>query len=319
MPARATRAPAKINLGLRIVGTRSDGYHLLESLFVPLALADDVSVEVLAADGGQEVTLELEAGSAPGSETVPTDGSNLAVRAAERFLEAAGLRARLRIGLRKRIPAAAGLGGGSSDAGAVLRLCAALFPDGSARVDLPGLALALGADVPFFLAPQPAIVRGIGERLEPFEGLPEACLVLANPGISLSTAEVYRLYDRQPDGLTAPDAGPTMPALSGLGGDPTRLSKLPTFTNDLEAPAIRLCPEVADLRDRLRGAGAAWAAMSGSGPTVYGVFASEAEAAAGLERARLGPGVWSCVTRFETRPTAPVSEGESQPKRVTGS
>lgn len=313
------RAPAKINLGLRIVGRRDDGYHLLDSLFVPLALADELTIglEVGAPGGGPApVRLRLLDGEGPpGVENVPCDDTNLAVRAARAFLAAAGPAERVRgvrIDLRKRIPAGAGLGGGSSDAGAVLRSLAKVLPGGVAGPELAAIALGLGADVPFFLDPRPARVRGIGERIEPFEGLPRLAVVLANPGISLSTAEVYRRTDERgpvaPGGLTAPDPGSTMRALSGLGGDPNSLSRLPGFTNDLEPAAESLCPEVGRLRDRLRAAGAIQAGMSGSGATVYGLFASEAEASEALGRADLPAETWTCVTRFETGDPAEPSE-----------
>lgn len=319
-----TRAPAKINLGLRIVGRRPDGYHLLDSLFVPLTLADDVTVAIDAAGPGTGrpgVAIEVVGEDAvPGAETVPSDDTNLAARAARAFLEAAGPAAgsvgSIRIRLRKRIPAGAGLGGGSSDAGAVLRTLARALPGGPSGSALSALALGLGADVPFFLAPRPARVRGIGERIEPFEGLPRLAVVLVNPGISLSTAEVYRKSDERGTalghGLTAPDPGPTMRALSGLGGDPDSLSQLPGFTNDLEPAAVCLCPEVGRLRDRLRAAGAIWAGMSGSGATVFGLFATEAEAREALDRAELPTATWTCVTRFEIDRPAEPSEARTR-------
>jgi 4-diphosphocytidyl-2-C-methyl-D-erythritol kinase len=303
-------APAKINFGLRIMGRRSDGYHLLESLFVPLELADELSLSVVRGPvpgDGPRIEVELVDGDAvPGCDSLPRDDRNLAVRAAHAFLRAAGSAvedvAAIRIVLRKCIPAAAGLGGGSSDAAAVLRGLAEQLPEGPTGSELARTALDIGADVPFFLDPRPALVRGIGEQIEPFEGLPKLTVVLANPGISLSTAAVYRLFDAlsgaAPAGLTAADPGPTMRALSGLGGDPNALARLPGFSNDLEAAAIRLCPPIARLRDGLRDAGALWAGMSGSGATVYGVFGTEAEAIAAQEGAARSRNTWTCVTRF---------------------
>lgn len=322
MPAIAITAPAKINFGLRIVGVRDDGYHLLDSLFVPLELADELRVEVepgRASGGGVPVELDLAAGDAPGAETVPADGDNLVVRAAQAFLQRLGPGAEVaavRVRLRKRIPAAAGLGGGSSDAGAVLRALSRLLPAGPQGAALARCALGLGADVPFFLDPRPSRVTGIGERIEPFEGLPRLAVVLANPRISLSTADVYRAYDRAPARLTVPDPGPTMRALSGLGGDPSSLSRLPGFSNDLEAAAIGLCPEVGRLRDLLRGAGALWAGMSGSGPTVYGVFATGAEAEIAREREDFPDSTWTAVTHFASGNGAQApSETEQQPEK----
>jgi 4-diphosphocytidyl-2-C-methyl-D-erythritol kinase len=295
-----TLAPAKINLGLRIVGLRDDGYHLLESVFVPLALADEVEVEVDPGDPGPPgpvVQLELLDGPAE----IPDDGTNLAVVAARAFLAAAGPLpdvGAVRIRLRKRIPVAAGLGGGSSDAAAVLRALAELLPESG--VALSEVALGVGADVPFFLAPAPARVTGIGERIEPLEGLPRLAVLLANPGISLSTAQVYGLYDALSSdpgaGLTAAGPGSTIRTLSGLGGDFRALAGLPALENDLEAAAIRLCPPIARLRDRLRATGALQAGMSGSGATVYGLFETESQAANAREAAGFDETTWTCIT-----------------------
>jgi 4-diphosphocytidyl-2-C-methyl-D-erythritol kinase len=174
-----------------VVGRRSDGYHELESLFVPLDLADEVALDAEEAAAAR-VVLELS-GEAAG---IPADAGNLALRAGERFLEAAGLRVALRIRLVKRIPAAAGLGGGSSDAGAVLRGLTGLFPGALDREALLRMAVSLGADVPFFLDPRPMRVSGIGERCEPLpDRFPARVLVLANPGAQLSTAQVYQAFD----------------------------------------------------------------------------------------------------------------------------
>jgi 4-diphosphocytidyl-2-C-methyl-D-erythritol kinase len=328
MSAIRVDAPAKINLGLRIVGRRDDGYHLLESLFVPLELADGVRIEIESGSGSGDATpVDLVVSGAQarahgGDAEVPTDGRNLAVRAARAWLEAAGPAAgvaRVRIELEKRIPAAAGLGGGSSDAAAVLRGLGAVCPAGPQAEVLDRIALGLGADVPFFLDPVPSRVSGIGDRIEPFPGLARLGVVLVNPGISLSTAEVYRLYDEvggaSEDGLTAPDPGPTMRALSGLGADPKALARLPGFSNDLEVAAVRLCPPVARLRDLLREAGALHAGMSGSGATVFGLFEGEAEAAAALKRIEPGGESWTCVTSFRIDGTRHEENESEQGKR----
>jgi 4-diphosphocytidyl-2-C-methyl-D-erythritol kinase len=174
-----------------VVGRRPDGYHELESLFLPLDLADELELELEPA-GASRVSLRLD-GAAGG---LPSDSRNLALRAAEGFLEAGGLRREVRIRLRKRIPAGAGLGGGSSDAAAVLRGLAVACPGALQDAALRGLALELGADVPFFLDPRPALVSGIGERCEPLAGAwPERILLLAHPGLALSTARVFAAYD----------------------------------------------------------------------------------------------------------------------------
>jgi 4-diphosphocytidyl-2-C-methyl-D-erythritol kinase len=280
--ARSVRllAPAKVNLGLRITGRRADGYHLLDSLFVPIDLVDEVDVTLLDAASGPRVTLRLESEV----EGVPEGGANLASRAAKAFLAAAGGPERVALRLRKRVPAAAGLGGGSSDAGAVLRGLASLLPGAVAPGRLAALALGLGADVPFFLDPRPARVRGIGEIIEPLgpdRALPPFALLLAHPGVPLATAEVYRAFDAiaptAPSALTGSGAASTMPPPFGFAGQgAAAIARL--LENDLEPAAIRLCPPVARLREQLRTLGAFGVGMSGSGPTVFGVF-EDADAA----------------------------------------
>ena len=158
-------APAKVNLGLRVTGVRPDGRHELESVFVPLELADRIRLEVSSGSG---VALEV-GGALP---DVPAGADNLAVKAATAFLARAGVDRRVEIALEKHIPSPAGLGGGSSDAGAVLRGLAAALPGAVSPESLAGIALELGADVPFFLEPRPALVTGTGERIAPLVDLP---------------------------------------------------------------------------------------------------------------------------------------------------
>lgn len=282
---RVWRAPAKINLGLRILGRRPDGYHLLESVFLPLELADEIELRVHPArESRVELVTDAVPGLVGGDQLGPPEG-NLASRAARRYLEAADATAHVGIRLRKQIPIGAGLGGGSSDAAAVLRALAALSP--GRRVpsgELARLALELGADVPFFLDPRPSLVSGIGEQIEPLSGLPAIWLVLLNPRVSLATADVYAAFDASEGALTPVSPGSTMRALSGLRSGATPLAEPtaqfldPVVTNDLEPPACRLCPDVARLRERLLDVGAVAAAMSGSGATVYGVFPDERSA-----------------------------------------
>jgi 4-diphosphocytidyl-2C-methyl-D-erythritol kinase len=210
--------PAKLNLGLRLMGVRADGYHLLESVFAPVELFDRVEIEILP--GSRQIELEVtssEAGGLPPALSQVTSGpDNLAFRAAAAFCEARGVEARIRIRLEKTIPAAAGMGGGSSDAAAVLNGLRALAGPRLERETVDGLALDLGADVPFFLDPRPSLVEGIGEIITPLEGLPSSDLVIANPGISLDTAEVYRAADALASALTEPRPGSTMRAFSRL-------------------------------------------------------------------------------------------------------
>ena len=278
------RTPAKINLGLRLTGRRPDGYHLLESLFTPIDLHDEVELEWLPGPDRSELEMSSDSGAElPAALRATAAGSdNLVVRAAEAFRRVSGLEGRLRMRLRKSIAAGAGLGGGSSDAGAVLRLLASLAGDRSPGAEeLARLALELGADVPFFLDPGPALVTGIGEQIAPIEGLPGLDLVLANPGISVATAEVYRAADALAASLTHGGAGSTMRAISRLQGESgDRLSALGDLLgNDLQPAAIRLCPPIGRLMERIRELGAVATGMSGSGATVFGVFESAPSAA----------------------------------------
>ena len=292
VPGQITlRTPAKVNLGLRLVGLRGDGYHLLESVFAPIDLYDELEIAWLG--GPDEIQFSLDfapdAGLPPELSEVTAGPDNLVVRAAAAFRERSGQRGTLRIRLKKRIPAGAGLGGGSSDAGAVLaglrRLAGADSPDTEA---LAALALGLGADVPYFLSPQPAFVSGIGEKIEPIDTLPGFDLVIANPGISVATAEVYRVADVLRDSLTEPGAGSTMRAISRLRGE--IVDQAPALgdllVNDLEPAAIRICPPVGRLLGQLKGAGALGVAMSGSGGTVFGVFPDRGAAEMAAESLR---------------------------------
>ena len=298
-------APAKLNLGLRIVGRRDDGYHEIESLFVPLDLHDEVRVSWTDAPGREEASVEFQLG-APGGEAglprfsgVPSDASNLAALAATRFLEAARLAARVELRLVKKIPAAAGLGGGSSDAAAVLRALDQMFPDRLPSGEMGRLALGLGADVPYFLDPRNAWITGIGDRIEAVEGVPAFSVLLVNPGSGLSTADVYTGWDARSPALTPAKAGSTMRALARLKDDSRTLSErlANLLTNDLESVASEFCPGILGLKARLLELGSEAVGMSGSGATVFGVFSDEENARLALEQAAFEAPIWAQVTR----------------------
>lgn len=298
----ALAAPAKLNLGLRVVGRRPDGYHELESVFVPLDLADEIDVAV---SDGDEVRLELVRGEAPGVDAVPEGETNLAVRAARALLGAAGARAAVHLRLTKRIPAGAGLGGGSSDAGAVLRALAALLPlpHGIDAARLEALALDLGADVPFFLDPRPAFVEGVGERRTPLPGWPALGVLLAHPGTPLDTGAVFRARAASGAALTPPRAGSTILRLRALrGASPAELVEAlraeAGLRNDLEGSAVRLVPALAELREEVEATGARATGMSGSGPVVFGLFADVRQAREAARRmgARREGRTWVAAT-----------------------
>ena len=238
------------------------------------------------------VQLELD----PPRDDVPSGSDNLVVRAAVAFCAAGGLGCEMRLRLTKQVPVAAGLGGGSSDAGAVLRGLAGRFPAAVPPPVLERLALSLGADVPFFLSPAPARVSGIGERREPLGGsLPRLWLLLANPGRPLETAAVFRAYAASP----APSAGPLGPDLTAALARPGAPELRQLARNDLEPAATRLLPEIGGLRLALEAAGARAVGLSGSGATLYGVFAGRDAADVARERLSVEApaGTWLRVAR----------------------
>jgi 4-diphosphocytidyl-2-C-methyl-D-erythritol kinase len=256
-------APAKLNLCLYLGPRRADALHELCSLFEPLALADLIEVTEAA---GDEVVC-------PGVE-----GENLAARALARLRERGWSRPPLRVEIEKRVPLAAGLGGGSADAAAVLRLARGEVDD------LEALAAELGADVPSQLQPALALVRGAGERVERLpEPAPHAAVLLPDGG-GLSTAAVFAEADRlgtgrEPDELEA--LAVRLREVAGAGASPLSYPQL--LVNDLEAPARSLRPAIGDALDELREAGAQAVLLSGSGPTAVGLFADLAAAAAAAE------------------------------------
>jgi 4-diphosphocytidyl-2-C-methyl-D-erythritol kinase len=285
-------APGKINLGLRVVGRRADGYHELVSLFAPLDFGDEVEIAV-----SDSTALEVEIKLEGASEGIPGDAGNLAHRAAKAFAESAGLGCRIELRIDKRLPAGAGLGGGSSDAGAVLRTLCDLFPGALDGARLAELALGLGADVPFFLDPRPMRVTGIGEHLEAVDGLPSLAVLLANPGIALSTAEVFRTFAAIQPALTKSAPDRRIPPLSGAASPGWTFAGVAglSLENDLEPIAIRLCPPIARLQRQIRATGAQAVGMSGSGATVFGLFESTEAAERALEEAAFEAPVWARV------------------------
>jgi 4-diphosphocytidyl-2-C-methyl-D-erythritol kinase len=263
-------APAKLNLCLYLGTRREDGLHELCSLFEPLALADLIEVSPAQQD---EVVC-------PGVE-----GENLAARALAGLRERGWEREPLRVEIEKRVPVAAGLGGGSGDAAAVLRLAAGEV------ADLPQLAAELGADVPSQLRPSLALVRGAGERVEALPDPAEHAAVLLPGGGGLSTAEVFAEADRL--GLGRSDAeldelAARLREAAGAGASPLAYSEL--LVNDLTEAALSLRPDIGKALDALRAAGAPLAILSGSGPTAVGLFpdlasAREAAEASGYDEA----------------------------------
>jgi 4-diphosphocytidyl-2-C-methyl-D-erythritol kinase len=274
-------APAKINLALHVTRRREDGYHELESLVVFADLADDLVAEVADTD---QMSI-----SGPFGHAISAEPSNLVLRAVAAFrnrwpeLSAEGLS----IHLTKNLPVAAGIGGGSADAAAALRIMARLSPEPVPVAELADLSASLGADVPACLLSRPLLARGVGEILAPLPEFPAVHIVLVNPMIPVVTADVFRrlrAHDNYP--LPALPSPLTRPAQLGLWLAETR--------NDLEPPAVKLVPEIGILVEEVAAApGCILGRMSGSGATVFGLFGSEGQAhdAASLIR-RLHPDYW---------------------------
>lgn len=273
-------ARAKVNLLLRVVGKRPDGYHELLTIFDRLSLADELEVE--ARESG--ITLAC---SRP---DVPSDDRNLAWRAARAALDAAGAMRGVALRLEKRVPAAAGLGGGSADAASALVATNDVLALGLDERTLLDLARRLGADVPFFVhahlrdreragSGRTAIGRGIGELLSAVTA-PDIFYVLMNPGFEVSTASVFQDWGLTVDGPGVDLRSSTVARVEGIEGGATKRFEdwLVVMGNDLEAVTERRHPEILELKKALLDAGAAKAQMSGSGPTVFGVFASEGDA-----------------------------------------
>jgi 4-diphosphocytidyl-2-C-methyl-D-erythritol kinase len=271
-------APAKINLGLAVTGKLENGYHMLDTIFTTLNTGDVLTLEPQKSG----ITLEIVGSN------LPTNSENLVYRAAERYLELAGIKTGVSLILEKNLPIAAGLGGGSSDAAATLRGLSRIYP---ADIDLSALAKSLGADVPFLLEAvsgkfTAARAQGIGEILEPLE-LPQVHLVLANPGVGITAKEAYV-------------------GLNGRFGNLLEVEEIiesleqnlaPPYRNDLEIPVLEAYPIVGEVKKELERAGLFGVLMSGSGSTCFGLARDSQDAAkAASQLARAHPDWWICPT-----------------------
>jgi 4-diphosphocytidyl-2-C-methyl-D-erythritol kinase len=281
-------SPCKVNLLLNILGPRPDGFHELETVFQPVNFCDHLKFTRT----GNNVELTCN------QPELPTDASNLVHRAATKFLAAAGISEGVRIHLDKKIPLAAGLGGGSSNAATTLLGLNELFGQPLSLAQLHSIAATLGSDVNFFLQDQPALATGRGETvksLAPFNALRGACFFLVHPGFGISTPWAYRALAR---------------FSAARHGTPGRAHKLieqlhhadlaaagREFYNSLEAPALEKFPVLALYQEFLRENGAAATLMSGSGSTTFAIFPNQLAAEAAVEkfRTRFGANNWIAV------------------------
>jgi 4-diphosphocytidyl-2-C-methyl-D-erythritol kinase len=289
MPFREI-ARAKINLTLTVLGRRPDGYHDIESLVTFAGIGD-----LLTLHPGPEACVTTS-----GPFAADIEGQNLLERALTLLRELDPGLPLGAVALEKNLPVAAGLGGGSADAAALLRAVRQANPDRAVGIDWHGIATRLGADVPICLVGMPALIRGVGDRIEPLapaHRLPPLAAVLVNPRVPLSTAHVFRA-------LAASSPSPHSFSEWGEGrgeGTEALVAYMRARGNDLEPPAISLLPVITQVKAALAAQPACrLAAMSGSGPTCFGIFgddASAARAAAALARAH--PGWWIAPTRLD--------------------
>jgi 4-diphosphocytidyl-2-C-methyl-D-erythritol kinase len=267
-------SPAKINLFLHINGKRPDGYHDIHSLMCALSLYDTLTLDFQTS----KITVACS------HSAVPEDETNIAYRAAECFFNALRHSGGVGIHIEKHIPVAAGLGGGSGNAACVLLGLNTHYGHPFSKRDLASLALTLGADVPFFVHQKPALATGVGENLEFFEGIQPYPIVLIHPEIQVNTADVYKNLNL---GLTNCQQKHKSFPLN------KRFSPLHHLCNDLETVTISWYPEISDIKKALLDQGALGSLMSGSGPTVFGIF-SESDRAMKAYKTLSTNQRWSC-------------------------
>jgi len=269
------RAPAKINLRLRVVGRRADGYHLLDTIMLPVSLYDEIFI-----NKGRKIVkktaLKDRLTVTCDDPLIPQGRQNLVYKAASLILNENGINESVWIRIHKRIPVGAGLGGGSTDAAATLVGLNRLFRLGYTLKRLEKMSAALGTDVPFFVKGVPARGRGIGDRLTPLRGVPRLWLIILYPNFPVLTAGVYR-------NLKLTKAVVNTSINCSLGS-PANLRKL--LVNDLETVTMGRYPRIGLLKEELARQGAVGTLMSGSGSSVFGVFQSRRSAERAFRRLR---------------------------------
>ncbi|MFO7560131.1 MAG: 4-(cytidine 5'-diphospho)-2-C-methyl-D-erythritol kinase [Desulfobacterales bacterium] len=253
-------SPAKINLFLKVTGKRADGYHNLHTLMCGITLFDTLLFEF------DQSNIRLCC-SHPG---VPEDNTNLAWKAADVFLRNMDSGCGMKITIEKKIPVGAGLGGGSSNAATVLKVLNRYFGLKFSDDQLRDMGLEIGADVPFFISGRPAVAEGVGEKLQIVDHLKPFHVLLVNPGFSVSTATVYKNLNL---GLTKCEKKTTKFSFEGISADIPEM-----LCNDLETVTAKMFPDIERAKSQLIQLGAEGALMSGSGPTVFGLFSDADQA-----------------------------------------
>ena len=282
-------APAKINLCLSVIGKRDDGYHELESVMQKLELADVITIEI---SEGHGITLSCS------DSKLPVNEDNLAWQAARKFLDHHAIQCQVNLHLEKNIPVSAGLGGGSSDAAAVLLALDDLLQANTGEYQLLKIALELGADVSFFIKSYPAsFATGIGEKLISVPGITDCVVLLVNPGFPVSTKWVFDNFALTTKGnpyILAPEKDCQSTIYSGPWGGDLLQAGSDVFFNDLETVTATRYPEIGTIKRRMIDDGAEIALMSGSGPTLFAIFKNRDQAQDSFEKFRriYGPGVF---------------------------
>lgn len=282
-------AYAKINLGLRVLGKRADGYHNLETFFLQIDLADRVSFAKSSRPGLAFRCNWTDIGDPE---------ANLCVRACRVLEQSCGVRLNVDVHLEKRIPHGAGLGGGSSDAAVTLLALNEMFALGLSAEQLGELAIQVGSDVPFFLHGGLAYATGRGEQLEVLDYLPPGCILIVQPELSISTRWVF---ENLKIGLTNIEKNTTLASLKNSLSEPDKLRDV--CRNELETIVFSGYPELAEIKSRLQDAGASPVSMSGSGSAIFGFFVSPHA---------LREGVRVVGTSYRTFATRPIRSGMQQ-------
>ena len=281
-------SPCKVNLLLNILGRRADGFHELETVMQPVNLCDRLTFECC----GDAVELSCS------NAALPVDSRNLVHRAATGFLQTAKVSDGVRIHLEKKIPLAAGLGGGSANAATTLLALNELFGRPLSAAKLSELAASLGSDVPFFLQDQPALATGRGEKVQPLDSFPALrgkAFLLIHPGFGISTPWAYQNLARFPEALNG-RPGRAQKLIARLQTGDGRAAGA-EFYNSLEAPALEKYPVLALFQELLRANGALAALMSGSGSTTFAIAENPAAAGSLVEKfkSKFGANAWTAV------------------------
>lgn len=280
MKSVVLKARAKINITLDVTGRRDDGYHFVKMIMQTISLYDTVSVKKVPKKGIW-VSCDVK--------WVPCDERNLAYKAAKLIMDNFEINGGVAIYIHKRIPVSAGLAGGSTDCAAVLKAMNMLFELGLGEKDLMELGFKLGSDVPFCVMGGTALAEGLGEKLMPLPDCPHMDIVLVKLPVSVSTAAVYRLFDSEAE-VSHPDTESELEALKN--GDKAAVAE--HLLNVLEPVTAKIHPRIEDIKAELVKNGALGAVMSGSGPTVYGIFADKRTACRAADHIRSGMNI-KCV------------------------